>query len=62
MGKHDFYKCEKGISLEECELAILRSAVDKAEKREGEAIVNSPEVKMIISIVEQFLKDKKLFH
>ena len=60
MGKHDFYKCEKGISLEECELAILRSAVDKAEKREGEAIVNSPEVKMIISIVEQFLKDKKL--
>lgn len=56
----DFYKCEKGVSLEDCELAILRVAVDKAEKREGEAIVSSPEVKMIISIVEQFLKDKKL--
>jgi hypothetical protein len=60
MSKKSYYKCEKGISLEECELAILRVAVDNAEKKEGHAIVNSPEVKMIISIVEQFLKDNKL--
>jgi len=58
--ENDFYQCEKGISLEECELAILRIAVDKAEENEGHAIVNSPEVKKIISIIEKFLKDTKL--
>jgi hypothetical protein len=35
-------------------------AVDKAEEIEGKAIVNSPEVKAIITIVEEFLKKKKL--
>jgi len=54
------FKCEKGITLEECELAILRMAVDKAEEIEGRAVVNSPEVKKIINIVEEFLKKKKL--
>ena len=35
MGKEEeVYKCEKGISLDECELAILRIAVDKAEEKE----------------------------
>jgi hypothetical protein len=54
------FQCEKGITLEACELAILRMAVDEAEKKEGRAIVNSPEVKKIIKIVEDFLKKKKL--
>ena len=54
------FKCEKGVTLEECELAIIRMAVDKAEEIEGKAIVNSPEVKAIITIVEEFLKKKKL--
>ena len=54
------FNCEKGTTLEDCELAILRMAVDKAEKIEGMAIVNSPEVKKIINIVEEFLKKKKL--
>ena len=54
------FKCEKGITLEDCELAILRIAVDNAEEKEGKAIVNSPEIKKIISIVEEFLKKKKL--
>jgi len=57
--KEEVYKCEKGFSLEECELTILRIAVDKAEKKEGHAIVNSPEVKKIIAIIEQYLKDTK---
>jgi hypothetical protein len=48
------FKCDKGITLEDCELAILRMAVDKAEEKEGMAIVNSPEVKNIINIVEEF--------
>lgn len=46
--------------LEEKELEILRSAVDLAEKREGKKTVNSPEVKEIISIVENFIREKKL--
>ena len=54
------FKCDKGITLEDCELAILRMAVDKAEEKEGMAIVNSPEVKNIINIVEEFLKKRKL--
>ena len=28
--------CKKNMSFEECELAILRSAVDKIEKRWGQ--------------------------
>ena len=54
------FNCDKGLTLEDCELAILRMAVDKAEEKEGMAIVNSPEVKNIINIVEEFLKKRKL--
>jgi len=54
------FKCDKGLTLEDCELAILRMAVDKAQEKEGIAIVNSPEVKKIINVVEDFLKKRKL--
>jgi hypothetical protein len=54
------FKCDKGLTLEDCELAILRMAVDKAQEKEGFAIVNSPEVKKIINVVEEFLKKRKL--
>jgi hypothetical protein len=52
--------CDKKMSFQDCELAILRTAVDKAEKKQGYTIANSPEVKHIISIVENFLKAKQL--
>lgn len=52
--------CEKSMSFDECELAILRVAADKAEKRTGRETVNSPEIKKIVSIVENFLRRKKL--
>jgi hypothetical protein len=48
------------MDFQECELAILRSAVDKAEMLQGKQAANSPEVKKIISIVEMFLKRKQL--
>ncbi len=51
--------CDKNLSFEDCELAILRSAVDKLEKKSGKRKVNNPEVKSIIEIVEQFLKKSK---
>ena len=37
--------CEKGMSFEDCELAILRMAVDKIDKREGAKMLKNPEVK-----------------
>ncbi len=48
------------MSFNECELAILRAAVDKAEQKQGREVVNSPEVKRIINIVAQFLRRKQL--
>jgi hypothetical protein len=50
----------KGLSFSDCELAILRTAVDKAEEIQGKKVANSPEVKHIISIVENFLRKKQL--
>ena len=51
-------KCGK-LTFEECELAILRTVVDKAEKVQGQEIVNTPEIKKILSIIEAFLKKEK---
>ena len=49
-----------GLKFSDCELFILRMAVDKAETKIGKRIVTSEEVKEIISIVEDFLKKKSL--
>jgi hypothetical protein len=50
----------KDLSFEDCELAILRIAVDKAEEKIGKRVVNSEEVQQIIKIVEDFIKKKNL--
>lgn len=52
--------CDKKMTFQDCELAILRQAVDKAEERQGRKTANSPEVQRIISIVEFFLRKKQL--
>ena len=46
-------------SFQDRELEILRTAVDKATEKVGRRTVNSPEIKNIIKIVEDFLKKKK---
>ena len=43
--------CDKQMSFEDCELAILRAAVDKAEERQGRKEANSPDIRKIITIV-----------
>ena len=48
------------VSYDEKELEILRAAVDLVEKKKGEAITHDPKVKKIISIVEDFIANKKL--
>ena len=56
-GGHDD---EDHASYDEKELEILREAVDLMEKRKGAKIIQDPQVKKIISIVEDFIADKKL--
>lgn len=51
--------CKK-LSFNDCELTILRMAVDEAEKKLGRRVVNSDEVQKIIDIVETFIKQKHL--
>ena len=58
--KKDKVICNPTMNFEECELAILRSAVDKAEERQGRKDANSPDIKRIITIVENFIRKKKL--
>lgn len=50
----------KNLSFSDCELTILRQAVDIAEEKRGKMIANSPEVKRVIGIVENFIRSKKL--
>jgi hypothetical protein len=52
--------CDKNMTFHDCELAILRAAVDKAEEQQGRKTANSPEIKRIIGIVENFLRKKQL--
>ena len=52
--------CDKSMTYEECELAILRSAVDKAEDIKGYITANSREIKDIITVVEEFIISKQL--
>ena len=49
----------KDLSFDECELAILRKAIDNAENKMGKRIVSTPEVQNIINIVEDFIKNKR---
>ena len=46
----------KNLTFEECELTILRSSIDASEKIQGKEIMDLPETKKIITIVEQFIK------
>ena len=50
----------KDLTFNDCELAILRMAVDNAEEKIGKRIVSSDEIKQIIQIVEDFIKVKNL--
>jgi hypothetical protein len=47
------------MTFEECELAILRHAVDENEKVVGEKTANTEDIKKIIKILEDFLTRKK---
>jgi hypothetical protein len=52
--------CNNKMNYNECELAILRMQVDKAQEKISRRVVNSPEIKEMFQIVEQFIKKKNL--
>lgn len=51
--------CSDKMTFNECELAILRHAVDESDKRQSEKIANSDEVIQMIHILEEFIRRKK---
>ena len=53
-------KCDKNMTFAECELAILRMQVDQAQEKIAKRVINTPDIKKMISIVENFIKRKKL--
>jgi len=58
--KDDKNVCNNKMKYNECELAILRMQVDKAQEKMSRRIVNSPEIKDMFHLVEQFIKKKNL--
>lgn len=58
--KNDKKVCNNKMNYNECELAILRMQVDKAQEKMSRRVVNSPEIKEMFNIVEQFIKKKNL--
>ena len=58
--KYDTELCQDDMSFEDCELAILRHAVDETDVLQKQKIANSEDVKNMIQILENFLIKKKL--
>ena len=48
------------MTFEECEMAVLRSSIDKIDKKKGEEMIGNPQVVKIINIVEKFIRKHKL--
>lgn len=51
--------CNSDMTFEDCELAILRQAVDENRKMQGQKMANSEEIQKIIKILEDFLIKKQ---
>ena len=61
--KHKKYNtnlCDDKMTFEECELAILRHAVDETDKIQKQKVASSPEIKAMFEILEKFIIQKKL--
>lgn len=53
-------ECNKHLSFKERELVILREVVDKIDEEKGRELMNTPDVKRIVTILEAFLRKKRL--
>tara|TARA_B110000879_G_scaffold211646_1_gene305026 strand:+ start:4912 stop:6414 length:1503 start_codon:yes stop_codon:yes gene_type:complete len=52
--------CDNNMTFEDCELTILRHAVDETEELQGQKKVNSKEIQEMLEIVENFIIKKNL--
>ena len=52
--------CTNTMTFQDCELAILRNAVDESEKQQGRRVAMNDDVKKIIKILEDYLKVKRV--
>ena len=57
---YDNKNCLDKMTFQECELAILREAVDESEKNQGRKVATNEDVKKIVSILEEFLQSRPL--
>jgi len=60
MVKYDNAICTAKMTFEECELAILRQAVDESDERRATKMIMNDDIKKIIDILETFLRSKPL--
>ena len=51
-------KCGEDMSFEECELTILRSVVDLGTEEQGQEMVENPDIKKMIQMLEKWLIEK----
>lgn len=58
--KYDHPSCDNKMKFEDCELAILRNAVDESDKIQKQKKVNSEEIIKMFSILEDFIIAKKM--
>jgi len=58
--KFDNDICDSEMTFQECELAILRNAIDESDMIRGRKITNNEEVKHMLEIVEKFIIEKKV--
>jgi len=52
-------KCGDEMSFEECELTILRSVVDLGTEEQGQEMVENPDIKKMIQMLEKWLIEKE---
>ena len=52
--------CDNNMTFQDCEVAILRNALDEGELIKAEKLVNNEDIKKILVIVEDFIIKKRL--
>ena len=60
MSKYNTDLCSNDMTFADCELAILRHAVDESDEKKSKRLANAVEITQMIEIVENFLRKKGL--
>jgi hypothetical protein len=60
MSKYNTDLCDNDMTFADCELAILRHAVDESDEKKSKRLANAKEITEMINVVEDFLRKKHL--